>query len=228
MAVGAMSKATTSKPRCASSSASSPSPHPTTRARFPFPCILRRSSHPTRLGLTSMSAQWMACSLPWACVYSCSNQPVASPRWINSWARCRAFARACSFIRLLQPFLSHHLSIPIVYGYLPNTLVTDSSLLALRQLGAYALPRHFSRHDRESKSRSLPASVSRRRVFAQDVECRAEFSQQDVEHPVVVRQCHFVSAGAQQLLVVLWLAQHAGQAHEFARGPPLVLFHPFH
>src|SRR6266566_1271027 len=43
MAVGAISKATTSKPRCASSSASSPSPHPTTRANLPL-LVLARSS----------------------------------------------------------------------------------------------------------------------------------------------------------------------------------------
>ncbi len=65
-------------------------------------------------------------------------------------------------------------------------------------------------------------------MFSQDVEHRAEFSQEDVERPVVVRQCYLVSPGAQKLLVVLWLAQYAGQAHEFARGPPLVLFHPLH
>ena len=45
---------------------------------------------------------------------------------------------------------------------------------------------------------------------------------------MVVRQSHLVSSGALKLLVVLWLAQHADQAHEFARCPPLVLFYPLH
>src|SRR5258707_7682325 len=100
-----------------------------------------------------MSAQWMACSLPCACEYSRSNQPVASPRCANSWASCRAFARACSFIWHLQSFLSSHLSIPIVHESGPSTLGTASSLLPLRLPRDSTIPGHHSIHDRESKSR---------------------------------------------------------------------------